>query len=281
MRIQAGDVALVTGASRGLGRHIALALARRGANLVLAARSKDGLEAVAEEVREATGVTVWTLTVDLSDRGQAADLVQRAEAVAGQVDVLVNNAGLESAGRPEEASLDELSTMCDVNLLAPMVLTRMVLPGMIERGRGHVVNIASVAGLIGSPYQEPYNATKFGLVGFTKALRMTAQDRGWGVSASAICPGFMADDGMFADMQSEYSVTAPRAAAALPAEKVGSAVVKAIESDAADVLVMRGPARLLVAASNVVPRAFERISHRLGLAAPFRTIADSRSESPG
>lgn len=277
MKIRSGDVALITGASRGLGKHIALALAARGADLVLAARNQQGLDAVADEVRSATGVTVWTLVVDLAERAQAADLVARAEAVAGRVDILVNNAGIESAGRPEEASLDELSTMCDVNLIAPMVLTRTALPGMIARRRGHVVNIASVAGLMASPYQEPYNATKFGLVGFTKALRMTAQDSGWGVSASAVCPGFMAGDGMFANMEREYAVVAPKAAAALPADRVGAAVVRAIERDAADVIVMRGPGRFLVAFSNVAPRAFERISRWLGLATPFRTIAEGRS----
>jgi short-subunit dehydrogenase len=246
-------------------------------NLVLAARSQEGLDAVADEVRKATGVTVSTLTVDLGDRAQAAALVGRAETAAGRVDVLVNNAGMESASRPEEVPLDELGALCDLNLLAPMVLTRTVLPGMIERGRGHVVNVASVAGLLASAYTEAYNATKFGLVGFTRALRLSAQDRGWGLSASAVCPGFMSGEGMFADMQNEFGVTAPKAAAAMPAESVGDAVVKAIEKDLPEVIVMRGPTRVLVATSYVAPRLFERVVRRLDLAAPFRTIADRRS----
>ena len=97
MKIRSGDVALITGASRGIGRHIALALAGRGVNLVLAARSQDGLDAVADEVRSATGVTVSTLTVDLGDREQAAGLAARAEAAAGRIDILVNNAGIEAS----------------------------------------------------------------------------------------------------------------------------------------------------------------------------------------
>jgi short-subunit dehydrogenase len=129
---------LIPGASRGLGRHIAMALGRRGIDLVLAARSQDGLDAVAEQVRSATGVTVWTLTVDLGAREQVAGLAARAEAAAGHVDLLVNNAGLESIMRPDEAALEDLGAMTDVNLLAPMVLTRTVLPGMIDRGRGGV-----------------------------------------------------------------------------------------------------------------------------------------------
>src|SRR6478672_3706314 len=134
---------------------------------------------------------------------------------------------VEAALRPDEVTFDELGAITDVNLLAPMLLTRRVLPGMLARGRGHVVNVSSVAGLLASAYSPPYNATKFGLVGFTRALRLTAQDRGWGVSASAVCPGFIEGDGMFADMQSEYGVTAPKAAGAMPAERVGDAVVKA------------------------------------------------------
>jgi short-subunit dehydrogenase len=277
MKIRHGDVALVTGASRGIGKHIALALARRGMDLVLAARSQDGLDAVAAEVRAATGVTVSTLTVDLRDRAQAATLVARAEQAAGRVDVLVNNAGMEATLRPDVADLDELAALTDVNLLAPMVLTRMVLPGMIERGRGHVVNVASVAGLIAVAYQEPYNATKFGLVGFTRALRMSAQDRNWGVSASAICPGFMTGDGMFADMQSEFGIVAPKTAAAMPVELTGAAVTKAIEKDLPEVIIMRGPTRVMVALSYVAPRLFERIVGKLDFAAPFRTIVDRRS----
>jgi short-subunit dehydrogenase len=283
MKIRKGDVALITGASRGIGRHIAMALARQGMDLVLAARSQEGLDAVADEVRSATGVTVSTLTVDLGDRVQAASLVARAEEVAGPVDVLVNNAGIESASRPDEVPIDELGALSDVNLLAPMVLTRTVLPGMIKRGRGHVVNVASVSGLIAGAYTEAYNATKFGLVGFTRALRLTAQDRGWGVSASAICPGFMSEEGMFADMQNEFGVTAPKVAAAMPAALVGDAVIKAIEKDLPEVIVMRGPTRLSLALSDVAPGLFERIVRRLDLAAPFRTVAERRSaaDKPG
>ena len=283
MKIRQGDVALITGASRGIGRHIALALAHQGMELVLAARSKDGLDAVADEVRSAAGVTVSKLTVDLGDRAQAAALVARAEKVAGCVDVLVNNAGREAAVRPDDVTVDELAAMTDVNLLAPMVLTRTVLPGMIERGRGHIVNVASVAGLLASAYTESYNATKFGLVGFTRALRLSAQDQKWGISASAVCPGFISGDGMFADMQSEFGVEAPKAAAAMPAELVGDAVVKAIEKDLPEVIIMRGPTRISLAMSDIAPRLFERIVRKLDLAAPFRTVADRRhaADRPG
>ena len=173
--------------------------------------------------------------------------------------------------------IDELAAMTEVNLLAPMVLTRAVLPGMIERGRGHVVNVSSMAGLIASAYQESYSATKFGLVGFTLALRMTAQDAGWGLSASAVCPGFIAGDGMYADMQAEFGVTTPKAAGDLPAERVGDAVVKAVEGDLPEVIVMKGVPRAMVVASAAAPQWFERIVRRFDVAAPFRTVANRRS----
>jgi short-subunit dehydrogenase len=277
MKIDRGDVALITGASRGIGRHIALALARRGMDLVLAARSQHGLDAVAEEVRAATGVTVWTLTVDLSDRAQAAGLAARAEAVAGHIDVLVNNAGLESTVRPDEATLEELGAMTDVNLLAPMVLTRTVLPGMIESGRGHVVNVASISGLLAMAYAEAYNATKFGLVGYTRALRLSARDQGWGISASVICPGYMAGEGMYADQVKEYGVIAPKSVGSLPVELVGDAVVKAIEKDLPDVLLMSGAPRVMAVAATAAPRLTEWFIRKLDLPALTRSVATQRS----
>ncbi len=277
MKIRSGDVALITGASRGIGRHIALAMARKGMNLVLAARSQEGLDTVADEVRAASGVTVWTLVVDLADRTQAAELVARAEAAAGHIDVLVNNAGLETVSRPDATPLEDLGSLSDVNLLAPMLLTRTALPGMIARRRGHIVNIASVAGLIALAYQEPYNATKFGLIGYTRALRQSAKDCHWGVGASAICPGFMDGAGMYADMADEHGITAPKTAGALPVAMVGDAVITAVEKDLPEVIVTRGPARLTVAASYLAPRLFERVVRKLDLAAPFRTIVDKQS----
>jgi short-subunit dehydrogenase len=276
MQIRRGDVALITGASRGIGRHIAMALARRGMDLVLAARSRDGLDTVAAEIRSATGVTVWTLPVDLGDRDQAAALAGRAEAAAGRIDVLVNNAGLDPVYRPDEIPLEELRATTDVNLLAPMLLTRTVLPGMVGRGRGHVVNVASMSGRIAISYHEAYTATKFGLVGFTLALRMTAQDQAWGVGASAVCPGFMAGEGMHEDMKSEFGVTTPKLFGSLPVERVADAVVEAIEKDLAEVLVSPGAPRAMVVVAAAAPRLFEWAVRRLDLSALFRSVAAQR-----
>jgi short-subunit dehydrogenase len=277
MKIRRGDVAMITGASRGIGREIALALAGRSVNLVLAARSATGLDNVAAEVRASTGGDVTTLTVDLNVRDESSSLIERAEAAAGPIDILVNNAGVGITRKFDERTVDEIATFTEVNLLAPMLLARAVLPGMIERRRGHIVNLASVAGLLPSAYQEPYSATKFGVVGFTRSLRLTAQDLGWGVGISAVCPGFILGAGMHQDMRDEFGINAPAITRPLPVVRVTEAVIRAIDRDLPEIIVMGGSPRVVVAGATASPRLFERIAHRVDLAAPFRTIAQHRS----
>ncbi|MFC3965345.1 SDR family NAD(P)-dependent oxidoreductase [Nocardia jiangsuensis] len=279
MQITPGDTALVTGASRGIGRHIASALAEREVNVVLAARGAEQLNEVARAIRARSRARVTTLPVDLSDREQARALIARAEGAAGPIDLLINNAGVEATDRFDQRGYDDIAAFTDVNLLAPMLLTRAVLPGMIERDRGHIVNMASIAGLLPSAYEEPYNATKFGLIGFTRSLRLTAQDRGWAVSASAICPGFTAGAGMYEDMRAEFGIRAPASMGTLPVERVTEAVLRAVEQDRAETVVMRGAPRLVATAAAASPRVFERIARGLDLAAPFRLMADTRGHT--
>lgn len=277
MDVRPGDKVLVTGASRGLGVHIAEAFARRGAHVILCARSADALGDVAVQLTERHGSVVTPIVADLGTRVGVTSLLDRVYDTVGGVDVLVNNAGVDTTRRYDERSVDEIAAMVELNLLAPMLLTRATLPRMIERGRGHVVNIASIGGLLGSAYEEPYNATKFGMVGFTRSLRLSARDCGWPVSSSVVCPGFMSDDGMFAQMQSEFGARAPGAMAPLPADRIGAAVIKAVERDLPEVLLMRGAPRLALTASAAMPRLFEHIVDRLDLAAPFRQIARQRN----
>ena len=276
MKLEAGMTAVVTGASRGMGVHIARALAARKLNLVLAARSLPGLESVAAAIRAETGVRVLCVAADMAKEADLHSLLDATQREFGGLDVLVNNAGLEAACRYDQTDPAELRQMIEVNLLAPMLLSRLVLPDMLKRGRGHIVNIASVAGLIGSAYEEPYNASKFGLVGFTRALRLTAQDCGWPVSASVICPGFMSGEGMFADLAKEHGVTAPKLVGTVAAEALGPAVIEAIEKDLPDPILMKGTPRLNVALSVLAPRFFEKLTAWLDLSGPFRTAAKAK-----
>ncbi|HYZ27877.1 MAG TPA: SDR family oxidoreductase [Thermoleophilaceae bacterium] len=183
----AGEVALVTGASSGIGAATAVELAREGAKVVLAARRVDRLEAQAEAIR-AEGGEALVIPADLGDAAQVTALAEQAAEAFGRIDVLVNNAGVFWARRFAETSEQEVSRVLNVNLLGAMLLTRAVLPGMLARRHGAIISVASLAGRVA---MEPlYSATKYGLRGFTLAMRR--QLTGTGVSASLVSPGNIA-----------------------------------------------------------------------------------------
>lgn len=262
MLLDATTTAIVTGASRGLGRHITRALAQSGVSLVLASRSRPELEVEAEELRR-TGVTVHVFPTDVAHFEELAALVRFAQAKLGHVDVLVNNAGVETVEEFHAIDVDRMAHTLAVNLIAPMILTRLVLPGMLAQARGHVVNIASLAGKSGPPHSETYASSKAGLIGFTQSLR--ASYAGTGVSASAICPGFVGGEGMFADRARASGVAPPRLLGASRPEAVGEAVITAIEDDAPELLVNPGPTKLLMATAELFPRLPGWVVERLKL----------------
>jgi short-subunit dehydrogenase len=166
----AGRTVLVTGASRGIGTSIAALLATRGARLALVARSREGLDRLAASVRTGGGAAV-AIPWDLAAPGAVEGLPPEVERLVGPVDVLVNNAGIEAYGRFDELDVEVTSRILYLNLEVPMRLTRGVLGGMRSRGRGHVVNVSSLAGLAARAHGEAYCASKHGLVGFTRSLR--------------------------------------------------------------------------------------------------------------
>ncbi len=263
--------ALITGASRGLGKFIARSLAQKGVRLVLAARSAKELEEVAAEIRAAGGTTA-VVPADVSKLPDLENLVAAADKELGGIDILVNNAGIETVGMFHELALDEMRRILEVNLISTMTLTRLVLPGMVERQRGHVVNIASLAGKAGPPLSETYAASKAGMIGFTQSLR--ASYFGTGISASAICPGFVDSEGMFADRAKASGVAPPRMLGASQPELVARAVIKAVEGDRPEILVTPGPARAIAAAAQIFPRLPGWLIRRLKLREMYRTAAD-------
>lgn len=279
MRELEGRTAVVTGASRGLGRHIARALAAEGVDLGLVARSAGALERVASELGEAHGVAASPIPADLSDRREVEAAAGRARSELGAVDVLVNNAGLMTTHPFHLRDPDDIEKGVRVNLLAPLLLARHLVPEMVERGRGHVVNISSLAGKIGPPYEEVYGATKAGLIGFTQSLRR--EYRGTGVSASVICPGYVTGTGMYADVVDETGVTAPeRIGRATPAG-VASAVLRGICDDAPEIVVNSAPVRPLTVLSEVSPRLGEWLGRRLGVFRPFERGVEKAAERDG
>jgi len=253
--------AILTGASRGIGAVLADALAARGVDLVLAARSEAGLD----EVRAKVG-----------RREQLERLVDFAQQKLGSVDLLVNNAAIEQMGYYEEMDLGVIESFVAVNLTAPMLLTRMLLPSMLVANRGHIVNIASLAGLAPTAFGEPYSATKHGLVGFTRALRATLQTRGSLVSASVICPGFVSDAGMYHEMNVQHGIVAPPQLGTCTPEAVAQASLRAIERDEPEVVVNGKPIRHLVVLGVAFPRLMERIAKKLDAHKAFHVLAKKR-----
>jgi short-subunit dehydrogenase len=219
-----GANALLTGATGGLGRAIAEALAGKGATLVLSGRSGEALEQLAAEL---PGSGHITLPADLAQPGAASKLV----ADAGDVDILVANAGLPGSGRLTDFSEEEIERALRVNLESPIRMARALIEPMTQRGSGHMVFIASLSGKAASPRGSIYNATKFGLRGFALGLRTDLTAAGIGVSL--VSPGFVREAGMFAESGAKpppgFGTTTP--------ERVGEAVVRAIEKNKMEIAV--------------------------------------------
>lgn len=184
-----GRTAIVTGASSGLGRATAIALAKAGSDVVLLARSREDLEDVAHEV-ETTGRRALALTADLAEEGQIQDAVNSTLEAFGRADVLVNAAGTDAPGPVERLDLEGWDRTLNVNLRAPFLLSKAVFPHMREAGGGTIVNISSVAGKKGWAEASAYCASKFGLTGLTQAL--ADEGRPHGIRACIIYPGAMA-----------------------------------------------------------------------------------------
>jgi short-subunit dehydrogenase len=247
----AGRKALLTGATGGLGRAIAAALAGRGAQLLLSARDQAALEGLAGEL---PGVGHRAVAANLAEPGAAEMLA----AEAAEVDVLVANAGLPGAGQLTDFSPDEVARALRVNLEAPMLMAQALSPAMVDRGSGHMVFVASLNGKAATARSSIYCATKFGLRGFALSLRADVASSGVGVSL--VSPGFIEDAGMFADA----GVKPPPPLGTRPSEQVGAAVVRAIERNRAE-----------IAVAPIVDRA---LSH-FALAAPVITARVQSSPS--
>jgi short-subunit dehydrogenase len=202
------------------------------------------------------------IPTDLTVASQRRALLEQAESDVGPIDILVNNAGIEAFGKSSELTDESIEQAVLVNLTAALLLTRAVLPGMLSRGRGHVVNIASGLGKMAMPFAVSYSATKHGLVGATHALR--AEHRGSGVGFSVICPGFVRDDGMYAVHEAGGAV-APRMAGRATPEKVANAVVRAITHDRPEIMVNSAPMRPLVLLMTAFPSLHAPLVKSLGL----------------
>lgn len=183
-----GKGAVVTGAGRGIGAAVARALAREGARVVLAARGEGEVEDVAAALRK-EGAEAWALRCDVADEESVRALGRDARARLGAVDILVNNAGQSASAPLRKITLEDWNRMLAVNATGTFLCTRELLPDMVARAWGRVVNVASISGLEGARYIAHYCAAKHAVVGFTRAV--AAETAGTGVTVNAVCPAYV------------------------------------------------------------------------------------------
>jgi short-subunit dehydrogenase len=227
MREIRGKWVLVTGAAMGIGRAIALRLAREGARLFLIDIDEPRLNEVVEHVRD-LGAEVYGRRCDVSEPREVSAAVAEVISRCGGVDILVNNAGITYYGKTDRMSAEHWDRLMHVNLLSHVQFTRELLPTMLQRREAHVLNVCSMLGLVGMPKVTAYCTSKFGMVGFTESLRNEFGREGLGVTA--LCPGFVTTN-LFTNAPLEKSVEEhkipPRIICTTP-ERVAEAAVKAI-----------------------------------------------------
>jgi short-subunit dehydrogenase len=263
-----GANVLLTGGSRGLGPYVARL--DQGSRVTLAARSAEDLHKVRSALDERRTATV---AGDVTSEEARVTMVADAEAAFGPVDVLVNNAGIETVLPFTDVDEADIHAIVATNLDAAIQLCRLVVPGMIERGRGHIVNMASLAGKAPTPYNTVYAATKHGLIGFTYSLR--AELHGTGVSASAVCPGYVTGAGLFSR---HVDPRIPRSSGAWTTpRKVALAVVRAVERDKPDVVVAGALPQIADVSLAISPRLTTFFGRRLGGFDPLRREAETQA----
>ncbi|MFH1853301.1 MAG: SDR family NAD(P)-dependent oxidoreductase [Candidatus Neomarinimicrobiota bacterium] len=268
-----GGTALVTGASRGIGRYIARTLARKGYNLALVARSKSGLAQTKEE-SAGFGTKIWTFPFDLLEIKKIGELYLEIINLVGNLDVIVNNAGIEIYRRFQDFSTEEISNIINLNLLAPMELTRKVLPRMLNRDYGRIINIASLGGKKGEAFNSPYTASKAGLIMWSDSLRQELH--GTGVKVVVICPGFIAEAGMFHDIRGEVP---PLLGTSSP-QAVADAVIAGLKGNRPEIIVNQGPMKPLLALGQISPALGDRIVRWFKVPDLSRKRINSKSGKP-
>jgi uncharacterized protein len=239
---------LLTGASGGLGEAIARELRARGARLILTGRRTEVLQALAEEL------DARALAADLGERAEIDRLLREA----GDVDILVANAALPGSGRLEDFSIEEVDATLEVNLRAPIAMARTLAPAMAARGAGHLLFVSSLSGKAATPLSSLYNATKFGLRGFSLGLR--PELRAHNVGVSVVCPGFIRDAGLFADSGAQL----PPGVRTRSPHDVALAVAEAIEKNRAEVDVAPLPLRVGAIFAGVAPGISATVTRKTG-----------------
>ena len=261
----AGKTIVLTGASRGIGSSLARALAKEKATVVCISRASEKLDNICTEVNQLGGKGI-SIPFDLSQVEDLSVLVQQIQQQVNSIDILINNAGIEIYRAFADYTPREIQSVLSTNLLAAMELARLVLPSMLERGTGQIVNMASTSGKKGAAYNSIYSASKAGLVMWSDALRQELA--GTGVSVTTICPGYVSGQGMTADS----GVPIPSLAGASTPEAVIKATLKAIASNQPGEVIINQDlptvitTKLMFALGQFSPALSDRLYRGLGIA---------------
>jgi short-subunit dehydrogenase len=231
-----GATVIVTGASAGIGYETALAFARRGSNVVLAARREDRLQALAERIRR-LGVEALVVPTDVGRTQDVERMIETALGRFGRIDVLVNNAGFGFSGTVEETTEADMRELMDVNYMGAFNAIRCVLPHMRAQRRGHIVNVASVVGKVAFPFHGAYSATKFAMIGLTESLR--GELDGSGITACVVLPGSTRTEFFAAQRTNDGHVSAPTGPQQSP-QQVANAIVRSVRRPTPEVNVFPG-----------------------------------------
>lgn len=272
MKTIAGKLAVLTGASGGIGEYIARALAKEQATVVGISRSLEGLERVGAEV-EAVGGKWLGITFDLCELAKLPDLVAQIQQLAGRpIDILINNAAIEKFRPFQNYTLEDTQSILTTNLLSPIELTRLVMPSMLERDRGHIVNISSGSGKKGAPFNSIYSASKAGLIMWSDAIRQELADTNIGVSV--VCPG-CTNAGMYVAL----GKTAPSAANIAEPTEVAEIVLQAIEQNQKEVVVDGFNVKFLFAMSQFFPQFGDMVFQKLGVVKTNQSCAENQMQA--
>jgi short-subunit dehydrogenase len=274
-----GKVALVTGASRGLGRAIAQTLFDHGMKVVVSARGEEELESFRKQL-DRGGSRSLAVPADVTSDTERQRVVAAARRKFGTIDVLVNNAGTDHPERFVETELERIRGMVDLNVVSVMALTRLVLPEMLDRRAGHIVNIASMAGMAPVPHATTYSATKAAVIAFSQSLRYEVAPDGVGVSV--VCPSYVREAGLFYVNSAGETGQQPT----VSPEEVADAVVSAITGDRGRVIASPAAVKLAPLLNALSPGLTYFASRTTGAAGTMERLAANvrerdRGEQPG
>lgn len=229
-----GKKVFITGAASGLGRDMALTMTGLGATVVLCDINEKLLDKVVCDIQAKTGRAVFGYPCDISDRNAVYSTAEKVKEEVGHIDILINNAGIVSGDHFLNLPDEKIVQTFGVNSLALFWTAKAFLPDMLERGKGHIVTVASAAGLVGTKKLTDYCASKFAAVGFNESLRMELRQRAPGIKTTVVCPYYI-DTGMFEGVKTRFSWLLP----ILKPSYVIAKIIKAIESDQAELIMPR------------------------------------------